>query len=677
MVDKLIICHNNPLCQSPHFFNASDTLLEGRKVTWIKDTNGNATTCTIKEIADQLENVDVDLDSTEDLANLLCNLQALEQKIQNYNREIEDNGFYNILDIVFENMTFGMIRVKHHSISDKLINIEEKFQQSLQTNLDASISLFNKFSNRNLFYRYPDISKSFTKSLLEHKDFNEAKLIDFLRNTHLDSTYKEPFQLRLSELTIARVQEAIATHEKIDLSVLDSLARNADFFRKLPEPFETFETAVHEWALNLVQEEENINKIFQLSDHRLLPLKTRPIINNKLNALIMKRAEKELEDLPENFHKSLQTGPMEAISLLFESQRILKIDPRFSEVANSLAKELVEREDLTEEALKLLNECFFLSEEIKYFCESKLRDLSLKREEATLNKIKEFISKYEQGEISGIGTVSKRDARVIKFKQVEGHNIAYNKDSKEIFVDHGFLGKGSFKIVKKKLALFTADMLAVGKQQLTSEREKKLAAKEVKIMKKLKDKPHILQLHSASVYRSSKKGDVQLTITEFCNMGELKGHMKTLTDKQKLKVASDIIKGLIVVHENGVIHRDIKPANILLKKSFTEEGEEVIEAVVGDFGLSCFVEGDSDRGKIMGTKHYMPKEVFHAREQASFASDAWSVGILFKELFRADGYDNQPVDNESVKYVISGLLQSTSSERMTLPDALAILSKLS
>jgi serine/threonine protein kinase len=176
-------------------------------------------------------------------------------------------------------------------------------------------------------------------------------------------------------------------------------------------------------------------------------------------------------------------------------------------------------------------------------------------------------------------------------------------------------------------------------------------------------------------------------------MGNLKQHRFLLAFKQKLKIACEILKGLIGMHEAGVIHRDIKDENILLDKCFSEEGVEEIKAVIGDFGLSCWAENDPDRQERRGSLLYMPEAVRYKCEPASFASDAWSVGMLFSELFDNIDYDNlitveseldlyfrnwpKPANEESPAYVILGLLQTPSSQRMTLPEALAILSKLS
>jgi serine/threonine protein kinase len=54
-----------------------------------------------------------------------------------------------------------------------------------------------------------------------------------------------------------------------------------------------------------------------------------------------------------------------------------------------------------------------------------------------------------------------------------------------------------------------------------------------------------------------------------------------LDDATRLRFVFDIMDGLAVIHERGVIHRDLKPANMLI---FTEDGAERLK--IGDFGLA-------------------------------------------------------------------------------------------
>lgn len=72
-------------------------------------------------------------------------------------------------------------------------------------------------------------------------------------------------------------------------------------------------------------------------------------------------------------------------------------------------------------------------------------------------------------------------------------------------------------------------------------------------------------------------------IMEYFKNGDLYKNLTKLSYTKKLKVATDIIKGLIYLHQRNptsLIHRDIKLRNVLLTDSYT--------AKIADFGLSTF-----------------------------------------------------------------------------------------
>lgn len=104
---------------------------------------------------------------------------------------------------------------------------------------------------------------------------------------------------------------------------------------------------------------------------------------------------------------------------------------------------------------------------------------------------------------------------------------------------------------------------------------KELIIKEFENMTKMHH-PNIVQLF----------GYVQepfIIIMEYFQNGDLFDNLNKIKLSQKVKIACDVIKGLIYIHErrpNSLIHRDIKPRNILLTNSYT--------AKIADFGLSTF-----------------------------------------------------------------------------------------
>ena len=72
-----------------------------------------------------------------------------------------------------------------------------------------------------------------------------------------------------------------------------------------------------------------------------------------------------------------------------------------------------------------------------------------------------------------------------------------------------------------------------------------------------------------------------------------------------------VLRGLQVAHEAGVVHRDIKPSNIMLERTASNEATE--RACILDFGLSkcpsgTFQHSVTSATATLGTIDYMPPE---------------------------------------------------------------------
>jgi len=93
--------------------------------------------------------------------------------------------------------------------------------------------------------------------------------------------------------------------------------------------------------------------------------------------------------------------------------------------------------------------------------------------------------------------------------------------------------------------------------------------------------------------------------------------------------AQQLARGLVALHEAGIVHRDVKPKNILV----TEEQRVVLL----DFGLIADKE-DRDVSlspSVVGTIHYMAPEQASS-EAATPAADWYSVGVLLYEALTGE-----------------------------------------
>ncbi|HET7707497.1 MAG TPA: serine/threonine-protein kinase [Thermoanaerobaculia bacterium] len=91
-----------------------------------------------------------------------------------------------------------------------------------------------------------------------------------------------------------------------------------------------------------------------------------------------------------------------------------------------------------------------------------------------------------------------------------------------------------------------------------------------------------------------------------------------------LRIACDVLRGLVYAHANGIVHRDIKPANILI----AADGS----AKIADFGIARPQQSSlTVAGSLVGTPNYMsPEQVTGA--PVSPRSDLFSLGVVLHEM---------------------------------------------
>jgi serine/threonine protein kinase len=169
-------------------------------------------------------------------------------------------------------------------------------------------------------------------------------------------------------------------------------------------------------------------------------------------------------------------------------------------------------------------------------------------------------------------------------------------------------------------------------------------------------------------------------ITDYCSHGDLanliinKGKLPEQSVKSTIK---QILQAVQYIHKLGFIHQDLKPDNIFIE----ERNGKQNHIVVGDFG-SCILEDDITRYRT-GTFQYIAPELKQGR-LPSFASDAWSIGIILHTcIFGVYPVYQDPEQNEidwnhemytqmalEIKNVLQGLLQNDSDQRLTCTEAL-------
>src|SRR3954452_25051280 len=114
-------------------------------------------------------------------------------------------------------------------------------------------------------------------------------------------------------------------------------------------------------------------------------------------------------------------------------------------------------------------------------------------------------------------------------------------------------------------------------------------------------------------------------VLEIANDGSLRKYLDKnckLNWKSKINNLSDIISGLKVIHENGLIHRDLHAGNILKLKN---------NSAITDMGLCKPADCDLQNNHIYGNLPYIAPEILLGQNYTK-ASDIYSFGIIMYEV---------------------------------------------
>jgi serine/threonine protein kinase len=206
------------------------------------------------------------------------------------------------------------------------------------------------------------------------------------------------------------------------------------------------------------------------------------------------------------------------------------------------------------------------------------------------------------------------------------------------------------------------------------------ALREISILKILQNAPKdcgLLQLEDIIILDDDDQ-TVGIIMKKY-NIDLYDALSKKLIDKKDcIRIGKKILEAVVFLHENMIIHRDIKPENILLDEDFNP--------VLADFTLSKIFNGVCSKGTHTGkvaTATYRAPEVV-AKKSYGFPADAWSLGIVFYELFSGKQLtvdtDKEALDfisnqipkfkTNKIGYMVKGLLHPDQKLRWTPKKAL-------
>lgn len=190
------------------------------------------------------------------------------------------------------------------------------------------------------------------------------------------------------------------------------------------------------------------------------------------------------------------------------------------------------------------------------------------------------------------------------------------------------IGTGASGIVRKGLWLKTSEVAVKTLKnvpEFTDSKELISFYNEINILSKLRHN-NIVQM-----YGFCRKNNYICLVTEFVRGGNLSECLKNkdqyfLDLALQIELSMNITRGMVYLHNQGVIHRDLKPANILIEN--WNEGK----LKVCDFGLSRVARKNEEKSEenALGSPQYAAPEL--NSDEHTNKVDVFSFSIILWEL---------------------------------------------
>lgn len=146
---------------------------------------------------------------------------------------------------------------------------------------------------------------------------------------------------------------------------------------------------------------------------------------------------------------------------------------------------------------------------------------------------------------------------------------------------------------------------------------------------------------------------------EYAANGSLGDDLKNLIQKNwyvRLRRLLEIITGLAVIHQQGLVHRDLHSGNIL---QLQEHYYNIRTLLISDLGLTQPVNKSKKGGEVYGVLPYVASEVLIG-EPYTPAADIYSFGMIMWELTSGrQPFDNVPYDTKLCINIVRGTRPKT------------------
>lgn len=274
------------------------------------------------------------------------------------------------------------------------------------------------------------------------------------------------------------------------------------------------------------------------------------------------------------------------------------------------------------------------------------------------------------------------------------------------------IGTGSFKVLSTAIDLKTGKELASARMLLDEPSNLVTFNKELYWGNRFKGRPHFVQMYGSVIYASEKQDLSRPTILKGRILYErlqgadllnvLNNESPPLTADQRLSITKQIIAIVSDLHKDGVALKDIKPDNFFIQIN----RDDSLEVTLIDFG---FLQNMTEPNTPQGTFEYQSPEYRNIYLDRSLNSstrksaiqeidrqkaDIWALGLTICASLEPDEWRNsvrmavqeanyykereidlpgEPIDKNSMNYLIWRMLQINPNERITARELDRIL----
>ena len=149
-------------------------------------------------------------------------------------------------------------------------------------------------------------------------------------------------------------------------------------------------------------------------------------------------------------------------------------------------------------------------------------------------------------------------------------------------------------------------------------RSKAKIKNEVSVLKEM-DHPNVVKLHR--VFEDEKNVYMAMELWENNSLIELLKGRRRLTEIEVRCYMTQLIQGIIHIHEKKIVHRDLKLGNLFLNRS--------MQLKIGDFGLSERIQYEGEKlSSVSGTPNYIAPEILLKKDGHSYEVDIWAMGVI-------------------------------------------------